>query len=123
MPIAAKKPCAQMGCRVLVTSAQGRCDAHRRQARREFDSSRGSASERGYNHRWAKARATYLRSHPLCVMCRERGRLVPATVVDHIKAHKGDQDLFWDVEGNWQSLCAPCHNIHKQRLERQATKT
>jgi 5-methylcytosine-specific restriction protein A len=34
---------------------------------------------------------------------------VQATVVDHIKPHQGDPELFWDSE-NLQALCAPCHS-------------
>jgi len=41
----------------------------------------------------------------------------PATVVDHIIPHRGDEALFND-RNNLQSLCAPCHNRRKQRLER-----
>lgn len=78
---------------------------------------RGTATERGYNSRWRKARKTYLSSHPLCVMCQAEGRVTAATVVDHITPHKGDQELFWNTD-NWQSLCAPHHNSHKQSLEK-----
>ena len=77
---------------------------------------RGSAASRGYGSRWQKARATYLTSHPLCVMCRKLGKVTAASVVDHIKPHRGDQSLFWNKE-NWQALCKPCHDRHKQRLE------
>ena len=42
-------------------------------------------------------------------------RLVPATVVDHIKPHRGDAKLFWD-ETNWQPLCKSCHD-HKTMTE------
>jgi 5-methylcytosine-specific restriction protein A len=85
-------------------------------------SRRPSARERGYNTRWQKARATYLRHNPLCVMCRKEGRVEPATVVDHIVPHKGDTTLFWDTEGNWQAICAPHHNRDKQRQERGSTQ-
>jgi 5-methylcytosine-specific restriction protein A len=85
---------------------------------REYDQRRGSARERGYDSRWDKARKTYLAHNPLCVMCKREGRVTPATVVDHIKPHKGDKALFWDSENNWQSLCAPHHNRDKQREER-----
>ncbi|WP_085981300.1 MULTISPECIES: HNH endonuclease signature motif containing protein [unclassified Paenibacillus] len=40
----------------------------------------------------------------------DKGKLEPATVVDHITPHKGDMGLFWD-QGNWQPLCATCHSI------------
>ena len=69
--------------------------------------------------KWQKARDSYLKAHPLCVMHMERGEYAAATVVDHIIPHKGDQHLFWS-QGNWQSLCKPCHDIHKQRQERAA---
>ena len=51
-------------------------------------------------------------------MCQaEGGKIVPATVVDHITPHKGDPVLFWDSANNWQSLCADHHSRHKQQIE------
>lgn len=47
---------------------------------------------------------------------RARGRLTPATVVDHVIPHRGDRKLFWD-SSNWQPLCVECHNRDKQREE------
>ena len=41
--------------------------------------------------------------------CEKRGKLTPATVVDHIVPHRGDRKLFWD-EKNWQPLCKRCHD-------------
>ena len=76
-----------------------------------------TSAERGYGYKWQQARAGYLRSHPLCVMCQADGVIEPATVVDHIVPHEGDQALFWDKR-NWQSLCATHHNSDKQRAER-----
>lgn len=70
--------------------------------------------------RWRKLRLLHLASEPLCRMCKQTGRLTPATVVDHIKAHKGDETLFWD-QGNWQSLCAHHHNSDAQRIEKGGT--
>lgn len=75
-----------------------------------------SAAARGYGHAWRKARVGFLASHPLCLMCEQLGRITAASVVDHIKPHKGDQALFWD-RSNWQPLCKPCHDGAKQRLE------
>ena len=68
-----------------------------------------SACKRGYGKRWQKARLHYLRQHPLCVRCRERGDVRAAEVVDHVTPHRGDQGLMWD-QGNWQALCKPCHD-------------
>lgn len=119
MPTTPKRPCPHPGCGVLVDS--GRCDKHARAQRQQADSQRGNSTERGYGGRWRKARAGWLRAHPLCgdrsqgsslqhSKCLQSGRLVAARVVDHIVPHRGDQALFWDSD-NWQSLCTDCHNI------------
>lgn len=50
-------------------------------------------------------------------MCMAADDVTEADTVDHIKPHKGDETLFWDPD-NLQSLCASCHNRHKQREER-----
>lgn len=86
---------------------------------------------RVYGSRWAKARVTFLRDNPLCVMCQQQGRIEAATVVDHIEPHRlkealmsGNtvqigkaQKLFWDRK-NWQSLCTSHHSSTKQRQEK-----
>jgi 5-methylcytosine-specific restriction endonuclease McrA len=73
-----------------------------------------------YGYQWQKAREGYLRKHPLCVHCNEKGRVTPATVVDHKKPHRGNLKLFWD-KSNWQGLCKVCHDSWKQRLEKTGT--
>jgi 5-methylcytosine-specific restriction protein A len=78
---------------------------------------RASAALRGYDAEWRKARKLFLVSNPLCVQCAAEGRVVPATVVDHITPHKGNNRLFWD-EGNWQPLCATHHNRKTARHDR-----
>jgi 5-methylcytosine-specific restriction protein A len=92
----------------------GYCATHSRKDLKAQDALRAPASQRGYTHRWHAVRTLYLHEHPLCVECLKQGRPVPATVVDHIKPHKGDQRLFWD-ETNWQSLCKPCHDAKTAR--------
>lgn len=85
---------------------------------RGIDDRRGSAAARGYGRKWQEARAAFLAAHPLC-QCEEcdegRLRLTPATIVDHIVAHKGDRKLFWDRK-NWQAMSKPCHD-RKTALE------
>ncbi len=78
-------------------------------AKRTYDAHRGSASSRGYNYQWTKARDLFIRKNPLCILCQREGRTVQATIVDHRTPHRGDMVLFWD-ESNWQSLCKPCHD-------------
>ena len=48
----------------------------------------------------------------------QSGRLTKASVVDHIKEHKGDESLFFDLR-NTQSLCSQCHDGAKQTQERK----
>jgi 5-methylcytosine-specific restriction enzyme A len=71
--------------------------------------------------RWrALRREVLLRDLYTCQMpgC---GRVEPNTsllVADHREPHRGDETLFWS-RGNLQTLCKPCHDRAKQRLERQ----
>ena len=102
MPYKPLKPCRHRGCPNLTDGIY--CEAHRKLY------SRPSAHKRGYTYRWNIAAKQYLREHPLCAIHLKRGHIVQATVVDHIKPHKGDMALFWD-KANWQALCKECHDI------------
>lgn len=108
MPVGAPHPCGQPGCPTLVRGA-ARCEKHT--AKKERD--RGTATERGYGRRWQAARKTFLSrsENALCRPCLKKTppQVTASTVVDHVKAHKGDQVLFWDTN-NWQPSCAPCHD-------------
>ena len=104
MPRSPKRPCRFPGCPNLCDHGVY-CNDH---SDYSADHLRGNAAERGYGGKWRNARARFLRKHPLCVKCRENGKLTPATVVDHIIPQRGDPVLFWD-ENNWQPLCRDCH--------------
>lgn len=52
--------------------------------------------------------------NPFCAECEKAGLAVPATDIDHVIPHKGNQQLFWD-QCNWQALCAVCHGRKTQR--------
>jgi 5-methylcytosine-specific restriction protein A len=120
------KPCRYPACTEITQNASGYCAQHepeylankqtRTKAYQKYaDEQRGSACTRGYDHRWRAARRYYLAYNPWCVKCTEFGIVEAATVVDHIKPHKGDPELFWDSD-NWQSLCKKCHDL-KTRQE------
>lgn len=84
---------------------------HNARAGKAGDPSRGSNGKRLYaNERWRSSRLRFLEQNPLCVLCAKRERVEPATVVDHVRPHRGDEQLFWDT-GNWQALCKPCHDL------------
>ena len=101
MPRIPKRPCRHPGCPNL--SDEVYCKVHRSLYARD------NATVRGYDARWRAARKRYLQRHPLCVECQREEKLVPATVVDHIIPHRGDEALFWDVN-NWQAMCKACHD-------------
>jgi 5-methylcytosine-specific restriction enzyme A len=65
---------------------------------------------------WKRMRLAQLATEPLCRMCTARNLIVMATVVDHIKPHKGCEALFFDTD-NLQSLCKLCHDGAKQAQE------
>ena len=71
--------------------------------------------------RWRRESRAYLQRNPLCRMCEAVGRTTLATVVDHKVPHKGDPELFWDAENNWQGLCATDHSAAKQEQEKSGT--
>ncbi|TCT14593.1 5-methylcytosine-specific restriction protein A [Natranaerovirga pectinivora] len=102
MPMKPKKPCKHPRCPKVTDGNY--CDEHKR-----LYENRASASERGYDSRWRKARSRFLKVNPFCVKCKDDGKLTEATVVDHIIPHRGDKLLFWD-ESNWQALCKRCHD-------------
>jgi 5-methylcytosine-specific restriction protein A len=106
MPRKPNTPCKHPSCARLVPYGQKYCDIHR--SLHSHD--RASATERGYDARWQKARKKFLHSHPLCEECKRGGKFVKATVVDHIIPHRGNKELFWN-ENNWQALCEHCHNV------------
>lgn len=65
--------------------------------------------------RWKDRRTEQLSHFPLCKMCLERGIVRAATIADHREPHKGDELKFWT--GELDSLCKPCHDSDKKRIE------
>jgi 5-methylcytosine-specific restriction protein A len=41
--------------------------------------------------------------------CATQGCAAKASVVDHIRPHRGESDLFFDRD-NLQAMCKPCHD-------------
>ena len=67
---------------------------------------------------WAALREAQLDRQPLCERCLAHGKVVAASVVHHVKPHRGDEALFFDPD-NLMSMCDPCHNGPVAREERR----
>lgn len=65
---------------------------------------RPSAHARGYDLKWRRIRASYLRRHPVC---EEPGCGAPAVDVDHID---GRGPLGDNTDANLRALCKPHHS-------------
>jgi 5-methylcytosine-specific restriction protein A len=109
MPIAPRPACTVSTC-----PERAPCPVH------------GDALERVDDKRWYHLarwrhpvwglRAVTLRRHPICVACKQAGRVVASTEVDHVVPHRGDPALFWSPT-NLQGLCNPCHGAKTKRGE------
>lgn len=86
--------CKYLGCSNLIEGKY--CSKHKEFKLKE----RSTVTEGGYDSKWRTVRHRFLKVNPLCVRCKEEGRIVKATVVDHIIPHRGDKKLFCD-ESNW----------------------
>ena len=90
---------------------------NRQQQRRDYDKRRDMQPWRKWYRTasWLAIAAAQLRIEPLCRFCKAKGRIIAATVCDHVERHNGDPVKFWN--GPFQSLCASCHSGEKQRME------
>ena len=107
MPRKPKGMCSYPGCPELTNDRF--CEGHRKQEDRRYDRENRPYKKLYNSSRWQRLRKQFLMRHPLCVECKKRDRVTPATVVDHVIPHKGNEELFWNQE-NWQALCKSCHD-------------
>lgn len=67
--------------------------------------------------RWGRLRRNQLSKEPLCMCPHCKGSALPANVVDHVIAHRGNSRLFFDSK-NLQSMNKECHDRYKQSQEK-----
>ena len=110
MPNRPRKSCNKTGCPELIEAGKRYCDKHKKQRHANYNRyERDKQTAKLYDNRWRKASKQFLTVNPLCVKCKETGKIKRATVTDHVVPHKGDPILFWN-ESNWQALCKRCHD-------------
>jgi 5-methylcytosine-specific restriction protein A len=110
MPNKPMKICNYPGCSQLVQS--GYCEKHTKpKDNKVYNRQRGSSSSRGYDSRWQRFREIYMRSHPLCVICEEKGYIIKADLIHHkTPLDKGGEKY---ADDNLISVCNACHeSIH-----------
>jgi 5-methylcytosine-specific restriction protein A len=107
MPLAAKKPCAQIGCSALLERGHTYCARHEQPAWQKH-----KPTKRITGRRLQAMRARLFARDPLCAHCRTAGRIRPATQRDHITPL---EEGGLDDESNEQGLCDECHSLKTQR--------
>ncbi len=104
-PTRAPRPCSRPLCPELVPGG-GYCPAHAREA----DEARGTADERGYDVKWRRVRAAYIKSRGPSPQCDECGRTSDeaggSLEVDHLDGRGPQGDNSWR---NLQLLCKEDH--------------
>lgn len=119
MPYSPLKPCPYPMCKAKVK--RGYCEKHERTQPNSFKVKKAhpfynKTIWKGKTNRTLGTRGglreAQLKRQPFCSECKEQGRYVQATVVDHKKPFKGKEnawELFVD-SNNHDSLCAFHHN-------------
>ena len=115
MPRKPKRPCSYPGCPKLT---DGRfCEEHAKlEAQRYEKYARNPETKRRYGRAWKRIRDSYVKTHPFCELCYEKGVIVPVEEVHHKVplAEGGTHE-----RSNLISLCKSCHSkIHAERGDR-----
>lgn len=105
----ARKVCSAIGCPNLALPGRRFCKAHDQEYGREMRGRRDPGTTL-YGTLWRRESKAFLRDHPYCA----DGCGGLATVVDHIRPHRGDPVLFWDKD-NWQALTKRHHDAKTAR--------
>ena len=119
MPRKPKRPCSHPGCPELT---DGRfCEKHEKAENRRYEKyDRDPAVRRRYGRAWKRIRDSYVKSHPFCELCYEKGVLVRTEEVHHKTplSMGGTHD-----RSNLIALCKSCHaTIHAQKGDRWGIK-
>lgn len=119
VPRRPKSPCSFPGCPNLTDGRY--CEEHEKEANRSYEKyGRDKAVRRRYGRAWKRIRDSYVKTHPFCEQCFEKGIIVPVDEVHHKKplSEGGTHD-----RSNLISLCKSCHaKIHAERGDYHGSK-
>lgn len=116
MPRRPKRPCSYPGCPRLTDGRY--CEEHAKVMNKTYEKygRDKEAVRRRYGRAWKRIRDSYVKTHPFCELCFEKGMIVPVEEVHHKVplAEGGTHD-----RSNLISLCKSCHSrIHAGRGDR-----
>ena len=110
MPYKALKQCSICA----QPTKENPCPTCKTKRQKEYDNSRVSSQDRGYDHTWHKLRKLKLSQDPLCEVHLQQGQIIAASIIHHIQPIDMHPQLRL-VMDNLQSLCNDCHEeIHKK---------
>jgi len=103
------RPCSYSGCGKLIAGGLF-CPDHRERKK--------APSELGYDHRWRRYAAAYLKKHPICCdpFLRHPNEIRNAEVCGHRIAHRGNESLLWNPRNHYP-LCASCNAYQCAKFE------
>ena len=109
-------PCPEPGCPELRDRTTGDCPrghaaAKRKAAQQRTDAARPNAAARGYDARWRRTSAAFLRANPRCIDCGK-----PAKHADHAPISRAELVRRGDPNPDaWHHLQPRCHPCHSAR--------
>lgn len=106
MPTRAQRRCPR--CRKIYTG--NACPTCKQRDQNRLVAVRGTSAERGYDLKWARIRAQFLRHHPTCEICGN-----PAKVADHHPVSRKDLVAQGDPHpDSWDKLRPLCKSCDRR---------
>ena len=116
VPYKPKHPCAYPGCPELVEPGKRYCEKHTKKEAKTYEKyGRDRSVHRRYGRVWSRIRARYVKEHPFCELCFQRGVLVPVEEVHHIIPLAPENITDPSITLNEENLISLCRNCHRQR--------
>ena len=105
--------CTRVGC-ISKSIKKGLCSKHQPSSNLLPQNDKSKRIRKDYHNlynttAWKRLRLQLLSRRPICQRCKKYNKITTAIDVDHIQEHKGNRDLFFNIN-NLQALCKSCHS-------------